>query len=167
MLIRPQQCVAGADKPPFHILQIYSQLYRLLLLGRGDIDSLSTRLLFPPLRDGDRLSRRIALRGGVTERDIDLVMLRPLCLSLPILLGGVRDIDRDLGGSLARVERPILERESDRDLERLERPKLDRDLERLERLSLGLEIDRDGERNLDRDLDLDNEGLRPRFGDLE
>jgi hypothetical protein len=121
----------GAGKPTFPNLQIYSQLYRLPLLGTGDIDSLATRLLFPPpLRGGDRLSRRIALRGGVIERDIDLVRLRPLGLSLPFLLGGVRDIDRVLGGSLPRGERAILVREfvrdlTDLDLERVERPKLD------------------------------------------
>lgn len=156
----------------FCITYIYSQLYRRPLLGSGDLDSLSTRLLFPPLRDGDRLSRRNTLRGGVTERDDDLVRLRPRCLSFPFLLGGVLDIDRDRLGNLARAERPILEREfdrdlMDRDLERVERPKLDRDLERLERLSLGREIDRDGERDLDRDRDLDGKGLRPRLGDLE
>jgi hypothetical protein len=127
-----------------HDLHIHSQLYRLPLLGKGDLDSLSTRLLLPPLRDGDRLSRRMALRGGVTERDIDLVRLRPLCLSLPFLLGGVLDMDRDLGGGLARVARPILARESDLDLIDLdlerERPKLDRVLERLGRLNLGRDM---------------------------
>jgi len=158
---------------------MHSQLYRLPLLGKGDLDSLSTRLLLPPLRDGDRLSRRGALRGGVTERDIDLVRLRPLGLSLPFLLGGVLDMERDLGGSLLRFSRPTLARESarariDLDLER-ECPRLDRDLDRLGRLNLGRDTERDGERDserdgerdLDRDLDLDNESLRPRLGDLE
>ena len=142
-------------------------------MGKGDIDSLSSRLLFPPLRGGDRVSRRAALRGGVTERDIDLVKLRPRSLSFPFLLGGVLDIDRDLGGGLARVERPNLDLDMDRDLDldgdldRLERPVLERDLDRPERLNLDREIDRVGDRDLDRDLDLDNEALWPRLGDLE
>lgn len=140
-------------------------------MGKGDIDSLSSRLLFPPLRGGDRLSRRAALRGGVAERDIDLVKIRPLSLSFPFLLGGVLDVDRDLGGGLARVERSNPDRDMDRDLDggldRLERPVLERDLDRPERLNLDREIDRDGDRDLDSDLDLDNEALRPGLGDLE
>lgn len=160
--------------PSYNYTQQYVQLYRLPLLGSGDLDSLSTRLLFPPLRDGDRLSRRSARRGGVIERDIDLVRLRPLCRSFPFLLGGVLDIDRDRRESLARAASPILEREFDRDLidrdlERLERPTLDRDRERLEYLRLAREIDRDGGRDLDRDLDrdLESDSLRPRLADLE
>lgn len=101
--------------------------------------------------------------------------LRPLSLSFPFLLGGVLDIDRDLGGGLARVERPNLDRDMGRDLDldldgdldRLERPVLERDLDRPERLNLEREIDRGGDRDLDRDLDLDNEALWPRLGDLE
>jgi hypothetical protein len=158
----------------YNYTQQYTQLYRLPLLGSGDIDSLSTRLLFPPPRDGERLSRCSARRGGVIERDIDLVRLRPLRLSFPFLRGGVLDIDRDRRGSLARAACPTLEREFDRDLidrdlERLERPRLDRDRERLECLSLARDVDRDGGRDLDRDLDrdLESDGLRPRLADLE
>jgi len=97
------------------------------------------------------------------------VELRPLCLSFPFLLGGVLDIDRDLGGGLARLKRSNLDRDMDRDLDgdldRVERRVFERDLDRPERLNLDREIDRDRDRDLDRDLD--NEGLRPRLGDLE
>jgi hypothetical protein len=63
-------------------------------LGGGDLESLTSRR---PLRGGvsDGDSRLAFRRGGVTDLVMDLLKLRPLSGSFPLLFrGGVRERDR-------------------------------------------------------------------------